>query len=66
MGWTEQILSLAGKEVLVKAVVTSVPTYSMAILLYPRMVCNEFCYLLNFGGEDIRILIQYTGLAGPN
>ena len=37
-GWEEKVLSQAGREILIKAVVQAIPTFSMAALNY-QLVC---------------------------
>ncbi|XP_059458257.1 uncharacterized protein LOC132187840 [Corylus avellana] len=39
--WKTKLLSQAGKEVLLKAVVQGIPTYSMSIFLLPKELCKE-------------------------
>lgn len=34
-GWKEKLLSQAGKEIMIKAVVQSIPTYSVSVFCLP-------------------------------
>ncbi|XP_062011862.1 uncharacterized protein LOC133728462 [Rosa rugosa] len=40
-GWKEKMLSMAGKEVMIKSVVQSVPTYVMSCFELPKHMCQE-------------------------
>lgn len=39
--WKVKFLSQASKEILLKAVVQAIPTYSMSVFLLPDTLCNE-------------------------
>ncbi|XP_059436284.1 uncharacterized protein LOC132169234 [Corylus avellana] len=39
--WKMKFLSLAGKEILLKAVIQAIPTYSMSIFFLPKTLCRE-------------------------
>ena len=41
MGWKEKLLSQAGKEVMIKAVIQSIPTYSMSVFRLPTSLCKD-------------------------
>ncbi|KAI5349989.1 hypothetical protein L3X38_002880 [Prunus dulcis] len=45
-GWKQQLLSQAGREVLIKAVAQAVPTYPMNIFLLPLTFCKEIDSIL--------------------
>ncbi|XP_062021202.1 uncharacterized protein LOC133737713 [Rosa rugosa] len=45
-GWRQKTLSQAGKEVLLKSVVKSVPTYVMSCFQLPMQLCNEIHQLM--------------------
>lgn len=40
-GWKSEVLSTAGREILIKAVATSLPAYPMSIFKFPKRTCNE-------------------------
>lgn len=40
-GWKQEVLSSAGREVLIKAVATSIPAYPMSVFKFPKKVCSE-------------------------
>lgn len=45
-GWREKFLSAAGKEVLLKAVIQSIPTYVMSCFELPKHLCHEINQLM--------------------
>ena len=40
-GWKEKLLSQAGKEVMIKAVIQSIPAYLMSVFKLPVSLCKE-------------------------
>ena len=40
LGWKEKFISKAGREVLIKTIVQTIPTYSMSIFKIPTALCN--------------------------
>jgi ribonuclease HI len=46
-GWKEKFLSHAGKEVLMKAVLQAIPTYTMSVFKLPKTLCQGINSLLS-------------------
>lgn len=40
-GWKNKLLSHAGREVLIKAVVQAIPSCAMAYFFFPKSFCNK-------------------------
>ena len=40
-GWKEKLLSMGGREILIKVVVQAIPTYSMSYFLLPKSLFDE-------------------------
>ena len=41
MGWKEKLLSIGGREILIKVVAQVVPTYTMGCFLLPKGLCDD-------------------------
>ena len=41
MGWKEKTISKAGREVLIKTMTQTIPTYSMSIFKLPTKMCDD-------------------------
>lgn len=44
-GWKEKLFSQAGKEVMIKAVIQSLPAYTMQCFLLPKGICHQLVRL---------------------
>lgn len=47
-GWKERLLSQEGKEILIKAVVQSIPTYIMLVFQLPKTLCKKLNSLISW------------------
>ena len=46
-GWEGKLLSQAGREVLIKAVIQAIPTYTMGCFKIPLGLCHDIGALIN-------------------
>ena len=61
-GWKEKLLFQASREVLIKAVVQAIPTYTMNCFKLPMTLCKEIEILLeDFGGVKIVTNVKSIG-----
>ena len=66
-GWKGKMLSKASKELLIKAVAQSIPTYTMGVFLLPARLCNELnalCARFWWGqtGDEKKIHLKNWGV----
>ena len=70
-GWKEKLLSQVGKEIVIKAVVQAIPTYTMSCFKLPKGLINEIeglirKFLWGYRGEQKRIhLVSWEKLCLP-
>ena len=46
-GWKEKLLSQAGREILIKAMIQAIPSYAMSCFKLPASLCDEICSMAN-------------------
>ena len=61
-GWEGKLLSQAGREILIKVVAQSLPTYTMACFKLPTSLCHDLESMICtfFGGKRV-IIGRFTG-----
>ncbi|XP_050211436.1 uncharacterized protein LOC126661625 [Mercurialis annua] len=62
-GWKEKFLSKAGKEVLIKSIAQSIPTYIMSYFALPVTFCNEMQSIISrywWSGSDDKRKISWV------
>ena len=65
-GWKEKFLSMAGKEVLIKAVVQAIPNHTMSCFLLPKSLCAELNSMVTFGGDRKMMSVKWPGWSGKS
>jgi hypothetical protein len=45
-GWKEKMLSIGGKEILIKAVIQSIPVYALSVFLLPKNICKKISNII--------------------
>ena len=53
-GWKEKMLSMGGKEILIKSIAQAVPVYAMMVFKIPKNICNRITSTISqiWWGDD--------------
>ncbi|XP_056691671.1 uncharacterized protein [Spinacia oleracea] len=65
-GWKQQLLSFAGREILLKAVVQAIPTYIMSLFRLPLGLCHDIQRMMArfwWGGKEEERKIAWVAWA---
>jgi len=66
-GWQEKLLSMGGKEVLIKSIAQAIPVYAMMVFKIPRNVCKGITDAISqFWWGDSNDGKEYIGRNGGN
>lgn len=63
-GWKEKLLSQAGREVMIKAVVQFILVYSMSIFKLPVGLCKDIEAMIRKFGGVVGMQEKFIGLNG--
>ena len=72
-GWNEKLLSQAGKEIMIKAVIQSIPAYSMSVFRLPTSLCKDIEAILvgtrreeenSLGEMELIVFLEICGWHG--
>ena len=55
-GWKAKLLSQAGKEVMIKKVIQSIPTYSMSVFRLPIGLIKDIETMIRKFGRETKII----------
>jgi hypothetical protein len=66
--WKEKLLSMGGKEILIKSIAQAVPLYAMMVFKIPKKTFAKGCQMpyRSSGGVTTMIIEEYIGKLGGN
>lgn len=62
-GWKEKLLSLGGKEILIKSIAQAIPVYAMMVFRLPQKICKGVCDTISnywWGDDDMQKIIHWA------